>query len=270
MLPASGPWYSRVTLGNGRTLWLVSVALLLPVPLAIAGARRLADRTGERLGARLVQWADMSSPGPQPVKISPNFDGGATIGDLGVPRPVDLPKNERSAREGDLPALRDRRSTSGGSARVDAPHRGVRIPAATVLRVANSGARPTGIPVPAEGSRPAGLMLSGVSALGVGIQDGDVLTHAAGRPALSESDVISMVIAARGQEVPVIGGQFWRNGEPWNLVVEQPYVREDGTSLRRTRGKRPTGTSQGATASGAGAASRERTGDPPVPDSQFK
>jgi hypothetical protein len=76
-------------------------------------------------------------------------------------------------------------------------------------------------------------MLSGVSGLGVGIQDGDVLTEAGGRPALTESDVVSMVIAARGKQAKAIGGQFWRNGEPWSLIVEQPYVRENGEPLAR-------------------------------------
>jgi hypothetical protein len=91
--------------------------------------------------------------------------------------------------------------------------------------------------VPAEGRRPAGLLLSGVSGLGVGIEDGDVLTHAGGRPALSESDVVGLVIAARGKEVPAIGGRFWRNGEQWSLVVEQPYVREEGEPKRHRRPK---------------------------------
>ena len=82
---------------------------------------------------------------------------------------------------------------------------------------------PSGAYVPAEGARPAGLQLQGVSALGVGLEDGDVLTHADGRPARSRGDVIGVVIAARGAGAREIGGRFWRNGEVWNLIVEQPY-----------------------------------------------
>ncbi len=101
--------------------------------------------------------------------------------------------------------------------------RGLHVPSAAVLRLARSGSRPRGVPVPAEGPRPAGILLQGVGGLGVGLQDGDVLTMAGGAPALAPSDVVGMVIAARGRRAAVIGGQFWRDGEPWNLVVEQPY-----------------------------------------------
>jgi hypothetical protein len=58
------------------------------------------------------------------------------------------------------------------------------------------------------------------------MQDGDVLTDAGGRPALSEGDVVGVVIASRGQRVPTISGRFWRNGEPWQLLVEQPYLQK--------------------------------------------
>jgi hypothetical protein len=62
-----------------------------------------------------------------------------------------------------------------------------------------------------------------VSRLGVGLRDGDVLTEAAGTPALSPGDVISTVLAARGRSAREVSGVFWRDGEPWFLVVEQPY-----------------------------------------------
>ena len=63
-----------------------------------------------------------------------------------------------------------------------------------------------------------------MGALGVGVRDGDVLTHAGGRPATSRADVVGMVIAARGAHQREIGGRFCRAGEVFNLIVEQPYL----------------------------------------------
>lgn len=105
------------------------------------------------------------------------------------------------------------------------PQKGIRVREAVVLRLANGGVRPTGIPVPARGTRPAGVALVGVSALGIGLQDGDVLVSAAGRPTLAAGDVVGVVIGSRAHRAAEISGRFYRDGEPWNLVVEQPYVK---------------------------------------------
>ena len=56
----------------------------------------------------------------------------------------------------------------------------VRVRAERVLSLANAGVRPRGVPVPASAEHPAGLRLSGVSSLGVGLEDGDVLTRVGG------------------------------------------------------------------------------------------
>jgi hypothetical protein len=105
------------------------------------------------------------------------------------------------------------------------PRYGVRIRAATVLHLANSGVEPpTGTPVMATASHPAGLVLNGVSGLGIGMRDGDILTHASGRAVSSPAHVVAVVIAARAARAPEIAARFWRNGEPWNLIVEQPYI----------------------------------------------
>jgi hypothetical protein len=67
-------------------------------------------------------------------------------------------------------------------------------------------------------------MLLGVSGLGVGLRDGDILTHALGQPATSEGGVISAVVAARGARQAKLSGRVWRAGRTLSLVVEQPYV----------------------------------------------
>jgi hypothetical protein len=97
-----------------------------------------------------------------------------------------------------------------------------------VLRLASSGARPRGVAVPATAVRPAGLKLSGVAALGIGLTDGDVLTRAVGQPALSSGAVIQAVLSARARRAPVLEGEFWRGNERWLLRVEQPYLEQRG------------------------------------------
>jgi len=95
-----------------------------------------------------------------------------------------------------------------------------------VLKLASTRARPHGTPVPASGARPAGLKLAGVAALGIGMQDGDVLTRAVGQPALSSGAVIQAVLSARARRAAVLEGEFWRGGQRWLLRVEQPYLPE--------------------------------------------
>jgi len=82
---------------------------------------------------------------------------------------------------------------------------------------------PSAVFVKANGQRPAGLLLSGVSALGVGLQDGDVLTEAAGQKASSAAVVVGIVLAARSRQVSEISGRFYRGSVPFAVTVEQPY-----------------------------------------------
>jgi hypothetical protein len=67
-------------------------------------------------------------------------------------------------------------------------------------------------------------MLIGVGGLGVGLRDGDILTQAIGRPAVSEASVVGAVVQARGARKPQLSGRIWRDGVSFPLVVEQPYV----------------------------------------------
>lgn len=115
----------------------------------------------------------------------------------------------------------ERRAGATGTEPV--PSRGLRVSAKVVLELANGGASPEGAPVAASGDRPAGIVLSGVGGLGIGLRDGDVLTHAAGAPVRTETDVVSAVIGARNRQAHAISGRFWRDGEPWQIVVGLPY-----------------------------------------------
>jgi hypothetical protein len=84
--------------------------------------------------------------------------------------------------------------------------------------------------VAASARRPAGLRLSGVSALGVGVRDGDVLTEAAGVPALDAGRVIEAILVARARGARSVSGTFYRGDERWAIVVHQPYLRSAGAA----------------------------------------
>lgn len=103
------------------------------------------------------------------------------------------------------------------------PARAIRISSAQVLALAARGAMPAATPVRATPNHPAGLQLFGVSALGVGLQDGDILTEAAGQKASSVAAVVGLVLAARARHSSEISGRFNRGGVAYALTVEQPY-----------------------------------------------
>ena len=68
---------------------------------------------------------------------------------------------------------------------------------------------------------PAGLKVYGVGGTGA-LRDGDVITKVGGIAPRSTEDVIAVVAGAYRNKVYVISGEFWRDGEPWNAVVELP------------------------------------------------
>jgi hypothetical protein len=105
--------------------------------------------------------------------------------------------------------------------------RGIRISSAQVLKLAARGAMPGAVPVSAGFDHPAGLRLIGVSILGVGLQDGDLLTEAAGQRASSLARVVGVVLAARAHHSPEISGRFFRAGVFYSITVEQPYLPAD-------------------------------------------
>jgi hypothetical protein len=116
---------------------------------------------------------------------------------------------------------------SGGGAsnsrRPSSESRSIFIDANTVLCIADKGLQPSGKPVPPKGKRPAGIALSGVSALGVGVLDGDVLTEVLGQPVRSQAQVIALVMVARGANKSTISATIWRGLRAYSITVEQPY-----------------------------------------------
>jgi len=105
---------------------------------------------------------------------------------------------------------------------VKPPHN-VFVSASSVLRLAESAARPQGSFVQKTLQRPAGLRLSGVSVLGIGLEEGDILIEALGLPAQSSGAIVGAIIAARAEKARHLVGKVWRRGQTFQVTVEQPY-----------------------------------------------
>jgi hypothetical protein len=181
----------------------------LTIALVIFSRKRLvedAKETGESLAAALPIVASAASepelPDEPDAEVAAVTDADESTGPL--------------ADKGSVPRSRAKHPIrkSGG---------GIFVDATTVLRLANSGVVPDGRLVPARASHPAGISLLNVSALGVGLHDGDVLTEVEGQPVRSKSQVVALVLVGRQRHVPTMSGVFYRDGAPWRLTVEMPY-----------------------------------------------
>ncbi len=125
------------------------------------------------------------------------------------------------------------RSTSGPPAPA-APVPGILVRADVVRAAVARGGRPSGSPIAADGDRPAGLVLHGVTGYGTALRDGDVLVRVGGTAATSEGRVIAAVSGAVRSRARAIDGEVWRSGRRIPVVVELP-------SFRRARGKKSGG-----------------------------
>jgi hypothetical protein len=196
--------------------WLLPLA---PLPLLLAlgawASARVADRLAQLGVNALVVFAPLVRD-TSPVEAE-------------EPAAADIPTETAlvPAALGGSPTPAPHGSKHGRAAK--APPRAPSVVFVTqeqVLRLASTRVRPHGAPVPANTTRPAGLKLSGVAALGIGLQDGDVLTRAVGQPALSSGAVIQAVLVARARRAPVLEGEFWRGAQRFLIRVEQPYLPE--------------------------------------------
>jgi len=192
---------------RGRSWVAVAVvALSLPVLVIGAGSRAYADRLGSGVAAWLVALTPTLPAPPDPDESSEVIEAAFS---------TDATPSTRAAAA-DSKHSRPARARS-------ALKQGIRISSAQVLALASRRAMPSAVFVKASPEHPAGLLLGGVSALGVGLQDGDILTEAAGQKATSVAQVVGIVLAARSRQASEISGRFYRAGVPFALTVEQPY-----------------------------------------------
>ena len=196
-----------------RRLVALGLAALAPFALVALFVDRVADRQATSVVEALCQVSDALN------HVDPELERDQ--------EQVALWRAELATLLDELPSEPADASAEGSArrARVVAPApKGLFVSAAQVLGLARAGARPGAVPVSASGARPAGLLLTGVGGLGVGLRDGDILTHALGQPAVSEEGVVGAILRARGAREPQLSGRVWRNGRSFALVVAQPYV----------------------------------------------
>lgn len=194
---------------RGRSLVPVALfGLTLPAFAVSAWSGKYADTLGSEIAAGLIAVVPTLPARENPVEFAENAE---------CEQPFDVAPSARVAVFGSKPA-RHRLAPS-------APRQGIRISSAQVLALAARRSMPSAIFVKASAQHPAGLMLGGVSTLGVGLQDGDILTEAAGQKATSVAQVVGIVLAARSRQASEISGRFYRGSVPFSLTVEQPYPR---------------------------------------------
>jgi len=198
-----------------RARLVVALAALVPFVALAWGSAQLADRGGQAIGAALAR---AFAAVPKRAKAA-SVEVPADLVALESTQPIELDAPRA------LTKTKSKTRTPRGGEGHEAPTRGLYVRAPVVMRIARSGVRPSGALVPARGERPAGIALHGVGGLGVGLQEGDILTQVAGQPARSPEAVIATVIGAYRAHAKAVSGRFWRGGELWSLVVEIPYPR---------------------------------------------
>ncbi len=214
----------RAVVNFGQVKVLCRLALVPPAKTLC----RLLARSAVRLrcgGTTHLLWGFTPNPGHashapssarRQVRPRSNFwRAELVIALIGAATPVfadTLPAGGKAARGG-----------AGQSVTESHRLRAIHIDTNTVLCIAQMGIQPSGKPVPQKGKRPAGLALFGVSALGVGVLDGDILTDVLGQPVRSQFQVIAMVMAARSSNMSTISGTLWRGLRSFSVTVDQPY-----------------------------------------------
>jgi hypothetical protein len=200
---------SRVGSSRFASPLVIALALLAPVLAVPVLSRAYADRLADGITLDLL------------ATLAPVGDAYSALSDE-QPRDEEAILSETPSLQAAVHQEQNEHRAAAHIYRAPVVH-GIRISAAQVLALAERRAMPQAVPVKANAYHPAGLLLRGVSALGVGVQDGDVLTEAAGQKAASVATVIGIVLAARARQSPEISGRFYRAGVQFLVTVEQPY-----------------------------------------------
>ncbi len=188
-------------------------ALTAPFVGVAYGAATLVEPLGRATAAVLVGLVAPLNAAPAPAQPEP------------VP-PAPLPDAEPAAAV----AAPGKASARRGQPRATllAKPSALFVSQATVLKLAESAARPRGAFVAGTAEHPAGLLLSGVGALGIGVQDGDILIEAMGISPRAPGEIIGAVIQARAKNARSLSGTLWRRGDTFRITVEQPYLPAKG------------------------------------------
>lgn len=152
------------------------------------------------------------------LALPPGGEGSSSVFSSSSAAPGPTPG---AASPGTAP-IASRRGKRGSEARTRAAH-ALFVGRDTMLRLASAGVIPQGRTVSRTPQRPSGIQLFGVKALGIGLEEGDVLTEVEGRTVTAEPEVVSAVVVALARHARTISARFYRKGERWTLIVEIPY-----------------------------------------------
>lgn len=192
---------------------MLLTALAAPFAAAAHGAASLVGPLSRgAAGALLGLLAPLSVPPPALVALEPAVSGSVEA----EPESVPVAGPEKAPRR--------------GAARPAPPVKptALFVSQATVLKLAESAARPRGAFVPRTADHPAGLRLAGVSGLGIGVQEGDILIEALGISPRAPGELIGAIIEARAKNARFLSGTLWRRGDTFRITVEQPYLPAKG------------------------------------------
>ena len=185
---------------------LVSVVLAVPFFVAARAAASLVAPIGARVAGTLSRLvAPLRTPQVAPAEPS--------VTELAQPFEPELAFDVATKPKAHV-----------GKAPARAKPSALFVSQATVLELAQTSARPRGAFVPQTSEHPAGLRLSGVAGLGIGLADGDILTEALGLTPRGPGEIIGAIIEARARHARFLSGTVWRRGDSFRITVEQPYL----------------------------------------------
>jgi len=190
-------------------------SLLMGAPFLVA-AHLAGGLVAPLTGAIVTALLRVTTPLGAPTAVEPEAD--ATDGVLDAPLGLSFDVATKS------PAQR------AAKPRPAAKPSALFVSEATVLKLSQSAARPRGSFVAQSAEHPAGLRLSGVAALGIGVQEGDILIEALGITPRAPGEIIGAIIEARAKQARFLSGTLWRQGQTFAITVEQPYLQS--ASLR--------------------------------------
>jgi hypothetical protein len=196
--------------------------LILPGGLALTGTARL-EAPARVLGVELARGLP-ALPSANPRGTAPLDADEGTLETAFVASEGATTLASSPVANGSAAPKKKGKGKKAPSASPEAPS--VYVSERTILRLAKARAVPAAQSVAATDARPGGVQLLGVSSLGVGMQDGDVITEVAGRRVRGEGDIVAAVLVARSQQAPTVSAVFYRGKVRGTLVVAMPYPHE--------------------------------------------
>jgi hypothetical protein len=211
---------------SGPGCYAGSVLLRLPAryawPLAAApfilvgvGSSALVSGLGDAMVAPLVEAATLMHAKTRANAVEAARKGATPIDEDGLPTGGGVERTALRTAERDHTASVPRQR-GGSSARLFIPwDRVMRLTAERLRSVHWAGVRD-------EHGQPAGVRLSGVGSLGVGLADGDVVTSIDGRPTRTEDEAMEAGAAAWSSGEPALHATIARKDQVVTVTVQLP------------------------------------------------